>query len=300
MGSLNSAAITGVAMVTALGMDLGEQINAIRQGHSAVRAWDFGYSKGSATLPRGVLDRWMKKFPPFADKPQLERRIVRILRGASFSTQVAVMAAIEAMTNAGYSPFRDPDDDFGVVVCGHQMQTCHLMDNYERFLLAPDRIDPLFGLTCMDTYVGSVISELFALKGPCLLVGAACASGNIALMTALDLIRAQRVRRMLVVAPPCEMHKLGLHSWVMLEAVTFQNFNHDPEIASRPFDRRREGFVPGESAAAVVLDGEPGARALARLSGAAANLIADRQTKPSEAMAVALMCSAFNDAVLSP
>jgi 3-oxoacyl-(acyl-carrier-protein) synthase len=300
MGSLNSVAVTGVAMVTALGMDLAEQMNAIRQGRSGVQAWDFGYSKVGAPLPREAFDRWMERFPMSAGMQQLERKIARILRGASFSTRTAVMVAIEAMTNAGYSPFQDPDDDFGVVVCGHQMQTRHLMDNYDRFLLAPDRIDPLFGLTCMDTYVGSVISELFALKGPCVLVGAACASGNIALMTALDFIRAKRVSRVLVVAPPCEMHPLGLHSWVMLEAVTFQSFNQHPQIASRPFDRRREGFVPGESAAAVVLDGGPDARALARLSGAAANSSADRQTKPSEVMAAALMRSACRDAGVAP
>jgi 3-oxoacyl-(acyl-carrier-protein) synthase len=117
-------------------------------------------------------------------------------------------------------------------------------------------------------------------------------------MVALDLIRSGRARRMVVVAPPCEMHAMALQSWVMMNAVAFRSFDADPAGASRPFDARREGFVPAQCAAAVVLEeaGAAGDRALARLSGASSNSNGNRQTQPSEEKAASLMLAACADA----
>jgi 3-oxoacyl-(acyl-carrier-protein) synthase len=293
-----AASITGMAMITPWGSLLEEQIAPLRNGRSALANWEFGYSQVGAPLAPDVFDRWLDELPRRIHDEARIRKLSRLLRGAAFAARVGTMAAVEAMLQAGYSLFPEPDETTGVIVCGHQFQSRHLFDNHTRFIQNPESIDPLLGLTSIDTYVGSVVSELFNLQGPCMQVGAACASGNMGLMAALDIIRASRAQRVLVVAPPCEMHAMGLHSWVMLDAIVFRSFQSDPAGASRPFDPRREGFVPSQCAAAMVLEngGIKNGRRLAQLSGAAANSSANRQTQPSEQRAVSLMLAACEDA----
>src|SRR5580692_5689819 len=295
------AAITGMAMITPWGNRLEEQISPLKDGRSALANWDFGYSKVGAPLAPDVFDRWLADLTKRIHDEALIRKFVRQLRGAAFATRVGVMAAVEAMLQAGYGLFPEPDETTGVIICGHQFQSNHLFDNHTRFIQNPESIDPLLGLTSIDTYVGSVVSELFNLQGPCLQVGAACASGNMGLMTALDMIHASRAQRVLVVAPPCEMHAMGLHSWVMLDAIMFRSFQNDPTAASRPFDPQREGFIPSQCAAAMVLENcsLKNARRLAQLSGAAANSNANRQTQPSEQRAVSLMLAACENAKIA-
>src|SRR4029450_1422322 len=93
------------------------------------------------------------------------------------------------------------------------------------------------------------------------MVGNACASGNVALLCAIDLLRAGRVGAMVVSAATQELDPVGLQGWPLMDALVWRSFPDDPTRASRPFDVRRQGFVPGEGAGAVILETLAGARA---------------------------------------
>jgi 3-oxoacyl-(acyl-carrier-protein) synthase len=97
----------------------------------------------------------------------------------------------------------------------------------------------------------------------------------------------------------------SLHSWVIIEALAFRSFNDEPERASRPFDALREGFVPSQGAAAVVLETLHGARGRgarirAEILGAAAASDASRLTKPDRNGQVRAMRGALDDARVRP
>jgi 3-oxoacyl-(acyl-carrier-protein) synthase len=82
-----------------------------------------------------------------------------------------------------------------------------------------------------------------------------------------------------------DLDPLLLQGWAIMGAISIQSFNDDPARASRPFDARREGFVPSEGAGAVVLETLARARARearihAELLGAASTSNASRLTKP--------------------
>ena len=96
--------------------------------------------------------------------------------------------------------------------------------------------------------------ELLTLKGPSFTVGGACASGNVALLAGVDLLRAGRADAVLVTGAPIELEPVALQAWALMDAISIRSFNDAPERASRPFDARREGFVPSEGAGAVVLE----------------------------------------------
>jgi 3-oxoacyl-(acyl-carrier-protein) synthase len=188
------------------------------------------------------------------------------------------------------------------VLAGHNLNADYIVENALTFhQTAPDYIEPLFGLLCLDTDVLAATSELLSLRGPSFTVGGACASGNMALLAALDLLRAGRADAVLVSGAPIAHEQVALHSWTMLEALSYRSFNDEPERASRPFDALREGFVPSEGAAALVLERLDGALARGapihgELLGAAATSDASRLTRPDLEGQVEAMALAIDDA----
>ena len=87
------------------------------------------------------------------------------------------------------------------------------------------------------------------------MVGNACASGHVALLCAVDLLRAGRADAVVVSAATQELDPVGLQGWALMDAIVWRSFADDPTRASRPLDARREGFVPCEGAGAVILEG---------------------------------------------
>jgi 3-oxoacyl-(acyl-carrier-protein) synthase len=135
--------------------------------------------------------------------------------------------------------------------------------------------------------VVAVTSELLTLMGPSYLVGGACASGNMAVIAALDQLRAGRADALVVTGAPISLEPVALHGWTMIDALTYRSFNDAPTRASRPFDKAREGFVPAEGAGAIVLETltsarRRGATIHAELLGGAASSDACRLTKPHQ------------------
>ncbi len=157
----------------------------------------------------------------------------------------------------------------------------------------------------LDTDVLSVSSELLNLKGPSFTVGGACASGNLALLCGLDLLRAGRADRVLVTGGAGILEPVGLQSWALVEALSTRSFNDEPQRASRPWDVRREGFVPAMGAGAVVLETWEAARArgahiYAELLGGASASDASRLPKPNAEGQARAMRLALDDAQVAP
>jgi 3-oxoacyl-[acyl-carrier-protein] synthase II len=96
--------------------------------------------------------------------------------------------------------------------------------------------------------IAGAVAARFALRGPCLTVSAACASGLHALARGAMLIRSGEARRVLVVAAEASVHPLFLGSFQRLGVLAKRG------DGCRPFDKTRSGFVMSEAAAAVVLE----------------------------------------------
>jgi 3-oxoacyl-[acyl-carrier-protein] synthase II len=173
------------------------------------------------------------------------------------------------------------------------------------FIEEPEYIDPLYGVVQVDTDVVAVVSELLGLQGPSFTVGGACSSGNLALLAGIDLIRSGRADAVLVSGAPADLNPVALQGFAIINALSYVSFNEEPTRASRPFDARREGFVPGEGSGAVVLETLAGARARgariwAELLGGASNSDASRLTQPNVDGQVRAMRGALQDAGVTP
>lgn len=115
-------------------------------------------------------------------------------------------------------------------------------------------MDSLLALTGLDTDHAGSISEVLQLRGPIYTVGAACASGNHALRMAIDEVRHHGMQAAMVIGAVLDFSPVELHAMALMGAISFQSFHDEPTRASRPFDVKREGFVPAHGGGVLVVE----------------------------------------------
>ncbi|MBS0488761.1 MAG: beta-ketoacyl-[acyl-carrier-protein] synthase family protein [Proteobacteria bacterium] len=156
----------------------------------------------------------------------------------------------------------------------------------------------------MGDLMAAVPARVLGLAGPCFVTDTACAASAHTIGEAYRLIKRGKVRAMVAGGAAALVNPIAILAFALIGALTR---NGDPETASRPFDRNRDGFVMGEAAGTIVLESlssarARGARIYAELSGFGTTLNAGSLTDPSpdgapEARAITL---ALQEAGLRP
>jgi 3-oxoacyl-(acyl-carrier-protein) synthase len=300
--------VTGLGVVTTIGETPAEYCDSLMAGRSGITRWksmdERIYSKIGGDLSdfdlRAHLSRVGAHYP--SDRVA---QALRLLRVTPLPGRLTTAAALQAFTDAGL-----PDSDlvperFGHVLAGHNLNSVYIGENVLTLREEPEFIDPLYSLMSLDTDVLSVASELLHCKGPSFTVGGACASGNVALLCGLDLLRSGRAGVMLITGGSVALDPVMLQSWAIVDAISIRSFNDEPARASRPWDVRREGFVPSEGTGAVILETLAGARArgarvYAELLGGGSASDASRLPKPYAEGQARAMRLALDDARVPP
>jgi len=228
----------------------------------------------------------------------------RMTRRAPWSTSLSMLLAADAFADAGLFGVADPER-VAAVVAGHNINVNHTFQNQNTFLDEPDFIDNLLALHGLDTDHAGSVSEVLGTTGPIYTVGGACASGNVALRSAVDEIRYHDVDRAVVVGAVLDVSPMDLHAMALLGAISTGAFDEDPERASRPFDVRRNGFVPAHGGGALVLEDwetakRRGAHIYAEVLEVGANAGASHLPKPSEEAQSRLISQVLRKAGRSP
>jgi len=247
-----------MAINTPLGDTLDGFIESLYAGKSALSNWhslDASriYSKVGADLGEYDLEAKVQslegKIPA-----QVWKRLRKLHVKLPWSTKITTTMAVDAFADAGL--FTRPFDAsrVGVIVTGHNINVNYDFDNRTQFDEAPDYIDALYGLQTLDTDHAAAVSEALGVYGPVYTIGAACASGNLGLRNALDELRHHDIDVMVVVGPVFDWSPVMLHGMALLGAISFNAFIDEPARASRPYDTRREGFVPAHGGGAIVLE----------------------------------------------
>lgn len=297
--------VTGMGVVTVLGQSTRDLLASLLAGRSGITRWKKPmdarlYCKIGGDMSQFDLEAHLGR-ADLGYPPNLVSAARKLLRPTPMSGRLTLPAALQAFVEAGLTDSRIPPERFGHIMAGHNLNSNYTFEGHVTFLDEPDYIDGLFGMLSIDTDVLSVVSQLLGLKGPSFTVGGACASGNLGVMAGLDLLRAGRADAVLVTGGGVEVDPPALHAWTLIDAVSYRSFNDDPERASRPFDARREGFVPSEGSGAVVLETLAGARARgahihAEILGASSAADASRLTKPDREGQARAMRGALADA----
>jgi 3-oxoacyl-[acyl-carrier-protein] synthase II len=286
--------VTGMGTVNPLGKDLEEYWHGLIEGRSTARNAE-SYS----------TDRLSTKFacevPNFEPQKYMDRKAAQ--RMARFS-QMAVAASGMALADSGLD--LEKEDNFRVgVAMGTGIGGFVEMTTGAISYASKGRLNPLYAPMIIPNMAAASVAMQFHLRGPNTTVTTACAASTHTLGDATRMIQRGDVDVMLAGGAEASLCEVGIASFNAIKALSTRN--DAPEKASRPFDRDRDGFVPGEGAGTLVLESREhamnrGARIYGEVLGFATTCDAYHQVAPDEtgeapAMAVKL---AIKDAGIGP
>ncbi|MER3400167.1 MAG: beta-ketoacyl-[acyl-carrier-protein] synthase II [Thermoflexus sp.] len=288
--------VTGMGAITPLGNDVEtfwQNVVAGRSGVGPITLFD-----ASALKTRIAAE--VKGFDPEAWFGRKEAR--RMDRYAQF----ALAATQQALQDARLDPGHVDRERVGVILGTGIGGIGALVQGVETLMTrGPDRISPfMVPMMLADTAPG-LIAIAYGFRGPNMAVITACASGTNAIGEAMHLIRRGDADVVIAGGAEAAILPISVAAFNVMGAISTRN--EEPERASRPFDRTRDGFVMGEGAGILVLERlehaqARGARIYAEVVGYGASADAYHITAPLEngEGAALAMRRALADAGLSP
>jgi len=242
--------VTGFGAITPVGLDAESTWASLLAGKSGVgRIQAFDPSAYPSQLAGEVLDY---ELPDWVDAKE-GRRLSRFV-------QFAVSATHEAIERAGLSIDESNAERVGVLVgtgigsLGTTEEGCRTIREK-----GGTRLTPFFLPQMLPNMAAGQVSKLFGAKAYSSTIITACAAGAQAIGEASEAIRRGAADVMLAVGTEASICETGLAAFCAIRALSQRN--DDPQGASRPFDGERDGLVPAEGAAALVLEELEHARA---------------------------------------
>jgi len=201
---------------------------------------DFDPEKFRCRIAGKVLDWDPEKFI----LKQEARRMDKFL-------QFAIGAASMAYEDAGLNSDNIDNERTGVIIGSGIGGISVFKDNTESFI-ATSKVSPFFIPMIITNMASGKVAIKYNLKGPNYSVSSACATSNHALGVAMDIIRVGRADVMIAGGAESAVNPIGIQGFAVMKAISFRN--DDPQKASRPFDKDRDGFVMGEGAGVIILE----------------------------------------------
>ena len=220
--------------------------------------------------------------------------------------QFGIACATQAVRHSGLEINADNADRIGVIFGTAIGGLETIQKGYEAlFSKGPKRVNPLTGAMMLPDMTSGQVAIRFGVRGPNHCVVSACATGNTALGEAAEVIRRGDADVMIAGSAEAPMTPFALAAFHRTGAMSTRN--DDPQHASRPFDLKRDGFVFGEGAGAMVLESleharARGAKPLAEIVGYGSSNDAYHISAPAEngIGAILSMQRALEDAGLRP
>ena len=235
--------ITGMGAVSPLGNDVDSLWRGCldsRSGVSQITSFDASH------LPCRIAGEASDFRPTDWLSAKAARRLPRF-------AQFAVVAADQAVAAAGLRISDEDPNRVGVVLGNGSGGTPQLKQHVLSLVNEGwDYCDPLALLKTLSDIAATTLSARLGTNGYISTIAASCASSAIAIGHAADVIRAGRADVVVAGGTEAWITEMGIVSFALLRALSSRN--EEPERASRPFDVDRDGFVPAEGAAILVLE----------------------------------------------
>jgi 3-oxoacyl-[acyl-carrier-protein] synthase II len=266
--------VTGMGTVNPLGKNLEEYWDGLIEGRSTARRAE-GYATEKLTT------KFACEVPNFDPQDFMERKTAQ--RMARFS-QMAVAASTMALADSGLDLAKEDSFRVGVDM-GTGIGGFIEMTNGAISYATKGRLNPLYAPMIIPNMAAASVAMAFHLRGPNTTVTTACAASTHTIGDAMRILQHGDADVMLAGGSEASLCEVGISSFNAIRALSTRN--DAPEKASRPFDRDRDGFVPGEGAGILVLESEQhatnrGARIYGEVLGYALTCDAFHQVAPDE------------------
>ncbi len=266
--------VTGMGMVTPVGLDVPTSWKNILAGHSGVaKITHFDASQYSVNIAAEVKGFDAANYMDYKEARKTTRFI-----------QLAIAAAQEAMKDSGIETKGDTTR-YG---CAIGVGIGSMEDMSETSIAmregGPKKVSPFFIPYVISNMAAGIVATAHNLKGPNICPTTACTSGTHAVGEAFLYIKHGMADLMLCGGSEAAICEVGLYGFGNMKALSRNNEN--PQLASRPFDKDRDGFVIGEGAGLLVLEDYEhakarGAKIYAELRGYGMSADAYHITSPS-------------------
>lgn len=287
--------ITGMGAVTPLGNDVQSSWESIKSGKCGIAPiTHYDITDRKVTLAGEVKNLDVNSVLDKKESRKMDRY-----------TQFAMIAAKEAMADAGFDITKEDSERFGVIVSsgigGLTTIESECLKGKEKGF---DRVSPYFIPMAISNMAAGHIAIATGFHGMCNCVVTACAGGTNAIGDAFRHIRDGYAEGMICGGTEASITALGIGGFTSLHALSTAK---NPARASIPFDKERSGFVMGEGAGILFLEEyehakSRGAKIYGEIVGYGANCDANHITAPLEdgSMAAKCMVMAMKDANVAP
>ncbi|ARB46236.1 beta-ketoacyl-ACP synthase II [Alloalcanivorax xenomutans] len=284
--------VTGLGMLTPLGADVNSTWEGIKAGRSGIRPIEHFDTSDFSTKFAGLV-------PDFELGDYLSAKEGRKM---DLFVQYGMVAAIQAIGDAGLDMDKEDGERIGAAIGSGIGGLTNIEENHRKLLdSGPRKLSPFFVPSTIINMIAGNLAIMYGFKGPNFATVSACTTGTHNIGFAAQQIQLGVADVMIAGGAEKGSTPLGMGGFAAARALSSRN--DEPQAASRPWDRERDGFVLGDGAGAVVLEEYERAKArgatiYAELVGYGMSDDAYHMTAPSEngAGAALSMRNALRDA----
>ena len=243
--------VTGMGVVSPLGVSLENNFNGVISGKSAIRhISSFDVSDYAAQVAGQVP--WGQEEGQFNPDIWITPKEQRHL---DMFVIYGIVAGLQALADSGYKAETEEEKNRAGVYVGTGIGGLQTIDATSQTINAggPRRVSPFFIPSALSNMISGHLSMRAGFQGPNTCVVTACATGTHAIGDAARLIRCDEADVMLAGGAEAAITPLALAGFGQARALSTK-YNETPEKASRPWDKDRDGFVMGEGSAILVLE----------------------------------------------
>lgn len=289
--------VTGMGLITPLGLNLTESWDGLINARSGIGPiTQFDASAYDARIAGEVKGFDTDLYVPKKEQKKMDRFIHFAMAGTK---QALEDAALGELTE-------EQKDRIGVIVGVGMGGLPYIEKQYDILKeRGPGRVSPFFIPSVITNLASGQISMTYGFKGPNYAVTSACASGGHAIGEATDFIRQGKCDIMIAGGSEAVVTPMAIAGFASMRALSTRNDN--PQAASRPWDRDRDGFVLSEGCAILILEdyehaAQRGARIYCEVTGYGVSSDAYHMTSPSPGGrgAAAAMNACLADAKVRP
>lgn len=241
---LRRVVITGVGIISSVGKNVPESWENIKKGNGGVTA----ITRFDATDFYSKIAGEVKNYDPldYFDKKETRKNDPYI--------QFAIIAAAEAVEDSGFNNAEALNSERCGVYIGSGIGGIYTIENNKEIMMekGPGRVSPFFLTASIANLASGQVSIRHGLKGPNLANVTACATSTHSIGDSFKIIQRGDADIMVAGGAEYPVTRLGVAGFSAIKALSTRNDN--PEKASRPFDKERDGFIVAEGSAIVVLE----------------------------------------------
>ena len=279
--------ISGMGIISPIGIGVEQFNKSLALGRTNFSIVELEHLEQTYRYPAALINEfdYKNEINQLPIEETLRKKASRI-RNISTSATHGIYVALEAWNKSGLFDAEVDLSRVAIVLSGSNIQQAAQFKMQERYREKLKFINPTYGFNFLDTDIIGVLSELLGIRGEGQSIGAASASGNMAIIQGHRLLSTGAYDVVLVVAPSMGLSIYEYQGFTALGAMATVNETEDIGSPCRPFDQGHRGFVYGQNAGALILETENhakkrGTKHMPSIAGYGLSMDANRNPNPS-------------------